>query len=107
MGRFLWKGQKPVSDVRISGDYIIRQAADVEVYTSVAALQRRFAPKVMMNPPHAKACRRLATILRTAGSWPEAAEVYRRFILAAEGDPKWNSAVEEAKWWMKSVGFPP
>ncbi len=104
LGRSPWPRGHENADALIAGDYVILQQRDVKVYTSAAALERRLAPHVDLEPPRPDVCLRLGNLLYLAGARAKAIRAYERFLWAAEGDPARSADVQKVKSRLTELG---
>ena len=69
----------------------------LELFTSAAGLQERFAGRVDSSPPRAEPCRQLARILENSGRTKESVSYYRRALAVWEKDPAWAERTAELR----------
>jgi PQQ-like domain len=84
-----WGETSNPGNLLISGSLLLHLSDRLDLYTSAALLQERFAAKVDTATPSPVECRQLARILEAAGRVKESVPYYRRAIKGWENDPAW------------------
>ncbi|HVE40727.1 MAG TPA: PQQ-binding-like beta-propeller repeat protein [Planctomycetota bacterium] len=84
-----WSETSNPGNLLVSGSLLLHLSDRLDLYTSAALLQERFAPKVDAATPAPVECRQLARILEGAGRLKESVPYYRRAIKGWENDPAW------------------